>query len=145
MIPRNIEENPEINLRRSFKPGETRKYVRETLQHLMGLKIVLYGTAWCPDTRRVRAFLESRGLPFTEVDIELDIDAGERLFNGTGRYVVPFVHVNDQFWVRGFDTDYPTRFNARRAIAEFESIAKGEANTSALPAAGGPAIRHTTL
>lgn len=34
--------------------------------------IVVYGTAWCPDCVRAKAFLDQRGIPYTWVDIEQD-------------------------------------------------------------------------
>jgi mycoredoxin len=37
-------------------------------------EIVMYGTTWCGDTRRSRAFLEGKKIPYRWVDIELDAE-----------------------------------------------------------------------
>jgi mycoredoxin len=37
--------------------------------------IILYGTAWCGDCRRSRRFLESEGVPYRYIDIDLDAAA----------------------------------------------------------------------
>lgn len=37
--------------------------------------IVLYSAEWCPDCRRVRAYLDSRGIPYSEVDAGKDPQA----------------------------------------------------------------------
>ena len=37
--------------------------------------LVLYGAEWCPDCRRVRAFLDGRGINYTEVDAGKDPQA----------------------------------------------------------------------
>jgi mycoredoxin len=37
-------------------------------------EIVMYGTTWCGDTRRSRAFLEEKKIPYRWVDIELDVE-----------------------------------------------------------------------
>src|SRR6266481_1305144 len=37
--------------------------------------ITMYTTSWCPDCRRVKSFLEKRGVPYREVNIEEDESA----------------------------------------------------------------------
>ncbi len=47
--------------------------------------ITLYGAKWCPDCTRSKAFLDSRKVPYTYIDLELDptaADTVERLNNG---------------------------------------------------------------
>ncbi|RJO71134.1 MAG: DUF4124 domain-containing protein [Myxococcales bacterium] len=41
-------------------------------------RVELYTTAWCGVCRRARAFLQSKGVPFTEYDIEKDEQAAKR-------------------------------------------------------------------
>lgn len=36
----------------------------------MKANIVMYGADWCGDCRRSKAYLETRGVPFTYVDLE---------------------------------------------------------------------------
>jgi glutaredoxin len=39
----------------------------------------LFGTAGCPYTRELRDWLELRGVPFAEFDVETDLDARQRM------------------------------------------------------------------
>lgn len=41
----------------------------------MPLPIILYGATDCDDTERTRAFLQARGVPFREVNIDHDAEA----------------------------------------------------------------------
>jgi mycoredoxin len=50
--------------------------------------VTMYTTSWCPDCRASKRFLTSRGIPFTELDIEQQPEAAEvvrRLNNGAQR------------------------------------------------------------
>jgi len=38
-------------------------------------QIILYGTNWCGDTRRARAFLDERQVPYTYIDIDQNSEA----------------------------------------------------------------------
>ena len=38
-------------------------------------QIILYGTNWCGDTRRARAFLDERQVPYTYIDIDQNAEA----------------------------------------------------------------------
>lgn len=41
----------------------------------MGKRIVIYTTSWCPDCRAAKKFLQAKGLPYEEIDIEKNPDA----------------------------------------------------------------------
>ena len=38
-------------------------------------EIIVYGTVWCGDTRRARAFLDQNHIPYKWVDIDSDLQA----------------------------------------------------------------------
>lgn len=38
-------------------------------------KIIMYGTAWCYETRRAKTVFEQNNIPFEYVDIDYDADA----------------------------------------------------------------------
>jgi len=40
--------------------------------------LVMYCRTWCGDCRRARAWLNERGIPYVEVDVESDAQARER-------------------------------------------------------------------
>ena len=41
--------------------------------------VVLYCTPWCPSCRRARAYLQTRGIEYVEVDISRDRAAAQRV------------------------------------------------------------------
>jgi glutaredoxin len=57
-------------------------------------EVVLYGTGWCPYCRKARDFFRSRGIDFTEYDIEKDKEAAIRKRQLDTKGGVPFVIIN---------------------------------------------------
>jgi len=48
--------------------------------------LVMYCTAWCPDCRRARTYLNEQNIPFVEVDISKDREAAKRVRGWTGGF-----------------------------------------------------------
>lgn len=67
--------------------------------------IKVYTTAWCGDCRRAKRFLRERGIEYTEVDIEQDEGAAERVMrlNGGKRKVPTFEVGGRAFNLSPFD------------------------------------------
>jgi glutaredoxin-like protein len=42
-------------------------------------QIIMYGTVWCGDTRRARAFLDQHDIPYVWIDIDKDPQARKYL------------------------------------------------------------------
>lgn len=62
--------------------------------------ITMYTTEWCPDCRRVKNFLNDRGLPFNEVNIEEDENGEEIVMRANhGKRKVPTLKVGDRYVV----------------------------------------------
>lgn len=57
-------------------------------------KVELYTTSWCPYCQSARDFFRSRGIPFTEYDIEKDANAAARKNQLDSRRGVPFAVIN---------------------------------------------------
>ncbi len=64
-------------------------------------RITLYTTGRCPHCRRLKAFLQQRGLTFRELDVERSRRALTE-FQRLGGRSVPLVQIGDAV-VRGFD------------------------------------------
>lgn len=64
-------------------------------------KVVMYGTSWCPKTKRLREYLVSHNIPFTDYDVERDSE-------GTWSYGI--------LKGSGYPTGYPTTFVGYRKI-----------------------------
>ncbi len=59
------------------------------------LKIEVYSKDWCPYCKKAKAFLKSKGLKFTEIDIN-EGDNYEVMQERTGNKTVPQIIINDQ-------------------------------------------------
>ncbi len=78
----------------------------------MGKRILIYTTAWCPDCRAAKRFLQAKGLPYEEIDIEKNPEAAEIVMklNG-GMKTVPTLDIEgtivsgDRFNASRFETD----------------------------------------
>ena len=61
--------------------------------------IRMYTAFWCPDCRRVKAFLKERGINFLEIDIEHDRDAEEIVRKANkGKRKVPTLEVGGRYF-----------------------------------------------
>lgn len=58
--------------------------------------LTMYTTTWCGYCRRLKTLMERDGIPFTEVNIETDDDAAERVMNANGgNQTVPTIFFPD--------------------------------------------------
>ncbi|MDO4264376.1 MAG: glutaredoxin family protein [Deinococcus sp.] len=66
--------------------------------------ITMYTTSWCPDCMIAKKALTAKGIPFTEVNIEQDENAAERVMqiNGGKRSVPTLVHGDVAHSLSGF-------------------------------------------
>jgi glutaredoxin len=57
--------------------------------------VILYCTRWCPGCRLARRWLEQRGIPYTEVDVNASPEAAERVRGwANGKLLTPTYDVN---------------------------------------------------
>ena len=66
--------------------------------------ITMYTTSWCPDCMIAKKALAAKGIPFTEVNIEHDENAAERVMqiNGGRRSVPTLVYGDVAHSLSGF-------------------------------------------
>lgn len=67
-------------------------------------KVEVYGTSWCPYCKMAKDFLRSRGIAFTEYDIEKDLDALRRKKEIDPDGGVPTTVIDGQV-LRGFSAE----------------------------------------
>ena len=65
--------------------------------------VVLYATDWCGYCKQTKRFLDSKGIPFKEFDIEKDAEA-RKTYEALGGRGIPLIDVNGTL-IRGFDPD----------------------------------------
>jgi mycoredoxin len=62
-------------------------------------EIILYTANWCGDCRRTKRFLNERGVPFSEVNIDEDVEAEELVLRvNDGLRKVPTIQVDDRYF-----------------------------------------------
>ncbi len=88
------------------------------IDDLTGLELAVYSATWCPDCRRLEAWLAERGIAHTKVDIETVPGAAERLETETGKRAIPFVLVGGKRWVRGYHKELPQRLDGDLLVEE---------------------------
>ncbi|HJW71309.1 MAG TPA: glutaredoxin family protein [Geothrix sp.] len=96
------------------------------IDDLKGLELEVYGATWCPDCRRLEAWLAAQGVAHRKVDIEAVPGAAERLEAETGKRAIPFVLVDGKRWVRGYHKELPQRLDGDLLIAELVAAGKGQ-------------------
>lgn len=74
--------------------------------------ITMYATSWCGHCRRAREYFASRGIAYTEVDVEASPE-GNRRFKELGGKGVPLIVAGDKV-MRGFSPDGFEQLLARK-------------------------------
>jgi len=64
-------------------------------------KVVLYTTDWCGYCKQTKRFLDQKGIPFKEFDIEKNAEA-RKAYEALGGRGIPLIDVNGTL-IRGFD------------------------------------------
>lgn len=88
------------------------------IEALEGLELAVYSATWCPDCRRLEAWLADHHVPHTKVDIETVPGAAEKLEAETGKRAIPFVLVGGKRWVRGYHKELPQRLDGDLLVSE---------------------------
>jgi glutaredoxin len=66
-------------------------------------RVTLYATDWCGYCKQTRRFLDSKGIPYTEFDIEKSAE-GRKAYEALGGRGIPLIDVNGTL-IRGFSED----------------------------------------
>lgn len=66
-------------------------------------RVTLYATDWCGYCKQTRRFLDSKGIPYTEFDIEKD-PAARKAYEALGGRGIPLIDVNGTL-IRGFSPE----------------------------------------
>lgn len=67
-------------------------------------QITVYTTNTCPYCTMLKNFLNTQGLPYKEVNVQMDQVAANKLVQTTGQLGVPQTEINGQ-WVLGLDPE----------------------------------------
>ena len=89
-----------------------------SVDFLRGHTLAVYSSTWCPDCARLEQWMTSRKVPHTNVLIDQQPGAAEKLENETGKQAVPFILVDDKTWVRGYHKEERGRFSEAKLLEE---------------------------
>lgn len=78
-----------------FNPDPVTATAASKQQH-----VVLYATDWCGYCKQTRRFLDSKGIPYKEFDIEKSAE-GRKAYEALGGRGIPLIDVNGTI-IRGF-------------------------------------------
>lgn len=65
-------------------------------------QVTVYSTDTCPYCTMMKNFLEQNNVAYTEINVQYDQVAANRLVQTTGQMGVPQTNINGE-WVLGFD------------------------------------------
>ena len=60
------------------------------------MKIIIYGTTWCPSCVSAKRFFDDKSLSYEEINIEEKNISREKLAELTGGHTVPQIVINEQ-------------------------------------------------
>ncbi|MGG0668774.1 glutaredoxin family protein [Lederbergia citrisecunda] len=63
----------------------------------------VYTTSTCPYCTMMKNYLDEQNIPYREVNVQEDEEAGRKLVETTGQMGVPQTELNGK-WILGFDT-----------------------------------------
>ncbi|MFJ2364161.1 glutaredoxin family protein [Pseudomonas sp. NPDC087697] len=85
-------------IERVFNPSQV---VSEQTQ--ANARVVLYATDWCGYCKAIRRYLDQKGIPYKEFDIEKDAEA-RKVYEALGGRGIPMLDVNGTL-IRGFEPE----------------------------------------
>ena len=88
------------------------------IDELTGLDLAVYSATWCPDCRRLEAWLAANEVKHRKVDIETEGGAAEKLETETGKRAIPYILVDGKRWVRGYHKELPQRLDGDLLVDE---------------------------
>ena len=59
-------------------------------------RILVYRTPWCPYCDMARRLLETKGVPFEEIDVEAHPEQREEMIRRSGRRTVPQIFIGER-------------------------------------------------
>lgn len=81
----------------------------------------VFSTAWCPDCVVLKKLLKKQGVTFEEVDIDELPTAAIELKTATGETSIPWVKINDDFFVRGWHRGEPGSWSEKIFFEDIEA------------------------
>jgi mycoredoxin len=65
------------------------------------MDLTVYSSAWCPDCREAKRFLDQHKIPYKDIDIETTPGAADEVLKHTGKRAIPQFVINGE-WVQPY-------------------------------------------
>jgi mycoredoxin len=62
------------------------------------MTIQVYTAAWCRDCRAAKRFLDSHGIPYTEINIDTDPAASAEVIRNVGKRAIPQLVIDGEWF-----------------------------------------------
>jgi mycoredoxin len=63
-----------------------------------GMTVQVYTAAWCRDCRAAKQFLESHGIPYTEINVDTDPAASAEVMRRVGKRAIPQLVIDGEWF-----------------------------------------------
>ncbi len=97
----------------------------EVSDKLAHLDLTVYSADWCPDCTRLKSWLDQNDVEYSNIGIDDDAAAAEKLESETGKRAIPFILVDGKTWVRGYHKESPRRFEPDVLVSELLAVRAG--------------------
>ena len=62
------------------------------------MNVLMYTSTWCRDCRSAKQFLETHGIKYTEINVDLDQTAEAEVLRHVGKRAVPQLVINGEWF-----------------------------------------------
>jgi mycoredoxin len=72
--------------------------VRNAQDTIAAMKVKMYTAAWCRDCRAAKQFLETHGIEYTEVNVDVDPAASDEVIRHVGKRAIPQLVIDGEWF-----------------------------------------------
>lgn len=65
---------------------------------MVHMKVQVYSAPWCRDCRAAKQFLESHGIAYEEIDVDVDAKAFDEVFRRVGKRAIPQMVIDGEWF-----------------------------------------------
>lgn len=62
------------------------------------MKVQIYSASWCRDCRAAKRFLDSHGIPYSEIDVDADPVASAEVVRHAGKRAIPQMVIDGEWF-----------------------------------------------
>ncbi len=62
------------------------------------MQVLVYSASWCRDCRAAKQFLDSHGVPYTEINVDVDPAASDEVVRHVGKRAIPQLVIDGEWF-----------------------------------------------